>query len=61
MLQSLNPVPFPIIAANGAAWVAYAFVKGDPFVFLANDPGLLSGLFLTITAYGLAAPKVHPF
>ena len=88
-VQSLNPTPFVLIAANCAAWVGcalpqgsnihalllllplpqktfrhqpgcrYAYIKGDPFVFMANDPGLLSGLFLTVSAYGLAGPQVR--
>ena len=40
------------------AWVAYAIVSKDPYVFLANDPGLLLGLFYTLSAYGYADAKV---
>ena len=57
-LQDLNPIPFPIVIANCVAWVAYAVVNKDPYVFLANDPGILLGLFYTLSAYGYADVKV---
>ena len=57
-LQDLNPIPFPVVVANCMAWVAYAIVSKDPYVFLANDPGLLLGLFYTLSAYGYADAKV---
>ena len=60
-LQDLNPVPFPIVIANCVAWVAYAVVNKDPYVFLANDPGILLGLFYTLSAYGYADVKVIDF
>lgn len=40
------------------AWVAYAIVSKDVYVFLANDPGLLLGLFYTLSAFGYADAKV---
>ena len=58
-LQDLNPIPFPIVVANCVAWVAYAVVNKDPYVFLANDPGILLGLFYTLSAYGYADVKVQ--
>lgn len=58
LLQDLNPIPFPIVIANCVAWVAYAIVSKDPYVFLANDPGVLLGLFYTLSAYGYADVKV---
>ena len=58
LLQDLNPIPFPVVVANCVAWVAYAIVSKDPYVFLANDPGLLLGLFYTLSAYGYADVKV---
>jgi hypothetical protein len=33
--------------------VGYSFIQRDIFVFLANEPGMLLGLFLTFTAYEL--------
>ena len=57
--QELNPIPFPVVVANCVAWVGYAIVNKDPYVFLANDPGLLLGLFYTLSAYGYADVKVQ--
>lgn len=59
MLQELNPIPFPVVVANCVAWVGYSIVTKDPYVFLANDPGLILGLFYTFSAYGYADTKVH--
>ena len=36
-----------------AAQVAYAYIRHDIFIWLANEPGLLLGIFFTFTAYGL--------
>ncbi|KAL3130843.1 hypothetical protein ABBQ38_000175 [Trebouxia sp. C0009 RCD-2024] len=58
-LGELNPIPFPVVIANCMAWVAYALVSKDPYVFLANDPGLLLGLFYTFSAYGYADTKTR--
>ena len=57
-VQSTNPLPFPLILANCVAWVSYAYVKQDIFVFLANDTGIMMGMFFTLSAYGVANPKV---
>lgn len=57
-MQDLNPIPFPIVVANCVAWVGYSIVTKDPYVFLANDPGVLLGLFYTLSAYGYADAKV---
>lgn len=40
------------------AWVCYAYVKHDIFVFLANDGGVLFGFFFTLSAYGVANSSV---
>lgn len=58
LLQELNAIPFPVVVANCVAWVGYGIVTKDPYVFLANDPGLLLGLFYTFSAYGYADVKV---
>ena len=57
--QDLNPIPFPVVVANCVAWVGYSIVNKDPYVFMANDPGLLLGLFYTLSAYGYADAKVR--
>ena len=59
-LQDLNAIPFPVVVANCVAWVGYSIVTKDPYVFLANDPGLIFGLFYTFSAYGYADSKVSP-
>ncbi len=58
-MQDLNPIPFPVVVANCVAWVGYSIVNKDPYVFMANDPGLLLGLFYTLSAYGYADAKVR--
>lgn len=58
-IGDLNPVPFPIVVANCVAWVGYSIVTKDPYVFLANDPGVLLGLFYTLSAYGYADAKTR--
>ncbi len=59
VMQDLNPIPFPVVVANCVAWVGYSIVNKDPYVFMANDPGLLLGLFYTLSAYGYADAKVR--
>jgi len=58
-LGELNPIPFPVVVANCVAWVGYSIVTKDPYVFLANDPGLILGLFYTFSAYGYADSKMR--
>lgn len=58
-LGELNAIPFPVVVANCVAWVGYGIVTKDPYVFLANDPGLLLGLFYTFSAYGYADVKTR--
>eukprot|EP00891_Asterochloris_glomerata_P001526 jgi/Astpho2/1526/Aster-05400 len=53
-LGACNPLPFVFIVFNCCAWTTYAVVTRDPFVFLANDPGVLLGLYYLFSAYGLA-------
>ena len=59
-LQACNPLPFVFIVFNCCAWTTYAVVTRDPFVFLANDPGVLLGLYYLFSAYGLADEAVSP-
>ncbi|KAK9808574.1 hypothetical protein WJX73_010693 [Symbiochloris irregularis] len=61
VLGSTNPLPFPLIFGNCCAWVAYAYVKHDIFVFLANDFGIIFGLFFTLSAYGVSNPATRNF
>lgn len=36
---------------NCTIWCVYAFLKKDKYVFLANFPGILLGIFTVITAF----------
>ena len=38
--------------------MGYGIVNKDAYVFLANDPGILLGMFYTLSAYGYADTKV---
>ena len=55
-LGALNAVPLVAMAGNTAAWVGFACVAGDPFIFAANLPGMLLGLWYSVSAIR-AAPE----
>lgn len=57
-MQGLNPVPFAAMVAVTAGWVAYASVKQNYFVLLANGPGLIIGVFLVMSLQGFASRPV---
>ncbi|PNH08322.1 hypothetical protein TSOC_005152 [Tetrabaena socialis] len=58
--SDLNPLPLVAIIANCTAWILYGCINEDPYVIIANEPGLLLGLFMTVSCYGFADPKaVH--
>lgn len=40
-----------ITIINCTIWVAYAYLKKERFVFLANLPGVFFGIFTVITAF----------
>ena len=57
-LGAMNPLPFPVITANCLLWVGYAYNYSDWFLFFANTPGVLLGLFYTLVCYGrLEGPR----
>ena len=56
-LNDLNAVPFVAIVGNTVAWLGYSFATRDAFVFLANWPGLLLGLYYTMTGVALGDQK----
>ncbi|KAK9841134.1 hypothetical protein WJX74_000479 [Apatococcus lobatus] len=58
-LGGLNPVPFAAMVAVTAGWVAYASVKENYFVLLANGPGLIIGVFLVMSLQGFASRPVQ--
>ncbi|GIL88438.1 hypothetical protein Vretimale_15406 [Volvox reticuliferus] len=58
-LGDLNPLPLVAIIANCAAWLLYGCINEDPYVILANEPGLLLGVFMAISCYGFADLKAR--
>ncbi|EFJ52839.1 hypothetical protein VOLCADRAFT_115772 [Volvox carteri f. nagariensis] len=58
-LGDLNPLPLVAIIANCAAWLLYGCINADPYVILANEPGLLLGVFMTVSSYGFADPRAR--
>ena len=56
-LGELNPVPWAAITGNCVAWIGYSYFKRDWFVFLANQPGFLLGVFYTLSAVGIASKR----
>ena len=56
-LEGINPVPLAMVLANCIAWTVYGLNIGDIFIFLANAPGVLVGLFLFSTGIQLGTPK----
>ncbi len=56
--QDLNPLPLVAIIANCTGWLLYGCILADPYVIAANWPGLLLGIFMTVTCYGFADLKV---
>jgi solute carrier family 50 protein (sugar transporter) len=50
-LGDVNALPFAMMAANCAGWMFYGALLGDYFVYAANVPGLLGGLFYTLVCF----------
>jgi solute carrier family 50 protein (sugar transporter) len=55
-LGSFNPDPMPILFGNCLGWLTYSFLVKDKFVAIANVPGVLLGLFYSMTMLRLAEP-----
>lgn len=53
-LGDFNPDPMPIIFGNCLGWLAYSFLTKNPYVAAANVPGLLAGVFYTMTMLRIA-------
>ena len=49
-IGDLNAVPLVCIVGNCAAWLGYSFATKNGYIFASNLPGLLLGLFYTMTA-----------
>ncbi|KAK9803005.1 hypothetical protein WJX73_009560 [Symbiochloris irregularis] len=58
-IGQLNPVPYPAILAQTTGQVVYGSVIGNWFIFWANAPGLLLGIWLTLSTIPFAAPRVQ--
>ena len=58
-LSDLNPIPWSAITGNCIAWLGYSFYKKDWFVYCANQPGFLLGVFYTLTAIGLSNKRTQ--
>lgn len=59
LLGDLNPLPLVAIIANCASWILYGCIQADVYVILANEPGLMLGIFMAVSCYGFAAPEVR--
>ena len=35
---SVSPVPYAAMCSNGAIWMSYGFLQGDPTIYLSNIP-----------------------
>lgn len=57
-LGELNPIPYTGILAQCTGQVIYGAVIRNWFVFWANAPGLLMGVWLSLSTLPYAAPKV---
>jgi len=45
-LGDLNPMPWAFMTGNCLGWIAYSFMTKDPFVLVANVPGLIVSVWL---------------
>lgn len=56
-LGTLNPIPFGIAVMNAFAWVIYGVQLGDYFIYIANCPGVIFGMYFTVSSLALLASK----
>jgi solute carrier family 50 protein (sugar transporter) len=54
-LGTFNPRPFPVVLANCVSWIIYSTLISDYFLFFANAPGSMVGMYFTLVGYGLSA------
>lgn len=54
-IGSLNPLPYPIVAANCVSWMMYGAISGNYWVYCPNFTGLFAGAYYGATAYALSA------
>ena len=48
-LGDFNAIPMPITLGNCIGWLSYGFITKNPYVVAANFPGVLLGLWYTMT------------
>lgn len=51
--DELNPIIFSAIIGNCTSWIAYSYVLSNYFVFAANWPGIVMGMFYFLSAFAL--------
>jgi len=49
-LGNLNPTPWAFMTGNCLGWVAYSFLRSDPYVLVGNGPGLILSIWLNMNA-----------
>lgn len=59
LAQELNPVPFAGILGQTSGQVIYSSVIKNWFIFWANAPGLVLGLWMTLSTIVYATPGVR--
>ena len=52
----VSPIPYAAMTVNGALWVIYGMLKGDPTIILPNISGFFFGAYYTYT-YSLYTQK----
>ena len=60
-MQELNPIPYIGILGQTSGQVIYGSIIKNWFVFMANAPGLIIGLWLTLSTIVHATPRVRRF
>uniref|UniRef100_A0A7S0VVN7 Sugar transporter SWEET1 n=1 Tax=Hemiselmis tepida TaxID=464990 RepID=A0A7S0VVN7_9CRYP len=54
-LGDVNPDVFPVLMVNCIAWSIYSAIQSNAYIFSGNIPGVICGLFYTLSTYGLSA------
>ncbi|KAK9804872.1 hypothetical protein WJX72_009611 [[Myrmecia] bisecta] len=58
-LGELNPMPYAAMILNHTGWIVYAVLRNDWFIFVADAPGLLCGVWITFSLLPLASLKMQ--
>ena len=59
-LNGTNPLPYPLIMANALAWLLYALLVHNQFIFWSNIAGWLLGLYFTTHMYSIVSQNTSP-